>query len=202
MDTKDGYPPEYWDNFFEKHHLGWDIGHVSTPLKEYFDQLEDKSIKILVPGSGSGWEAEYLFTSGFRNVFYHDFSSLAHETFLRRVPDFPRNQMLQDDFFSLRGSYDLVVEQTFFSALPRNRRKDYARQMYSLLNPDGKFVGLLFNREFPHDSPPFGGSLEEYKMLFSNLFNIATFDIAYNSIKPRKNREFFFILEKATDKWD
>ncbi|VAW30246.1 Thiopurine S-methyltransferase, partial [hydrothermal vent metagenome] len=130
MDTNSGYSPEYWDNFFEKHHLGWDIGHVSTPLKEYFDQLGDKSVKILIPGAGRGWEVEYLYKSGFRNVFYHDFSPLAHEAFLKRVPYFPQDQMLQEDFFSLRGSYDLIIEQTFFSALQRNRRKDYARQMY------------------------------------------------------------------------
>jgi len=198
MDTNSGYSPEYWDNFFEKHHLGWDIGHVSTPLKEYFDQLGDKSIKILIPGAGRGWEVEYLYKSGFRNVFYHDFSPLAHEAFLKRVPYFPQDQMLQEDFFSLRGSYDLIIEQTFFSALQRNRRKDYARQMYDLLNPGGKFVGLLFNHEFLHDYPPFGGSLDEYKMLFFKLFNVSAFDIAYNSIKPRKGREFFFILEKAT----
>jgi len=198
MDTKKGYPPEYWDKFFEKNHLGWDIGYVSTPLKEYFDQMEDKSIKILVPGSGRGWEAEYLFTSGFRNVFYHDFSPLAHKAFLRRIPDFPQDQMLQDDFFSLRGSYDLIVEQTFFSATPRSRREDYARQMYDLLNSGGKFIGLLFNHEFPRDFPPFGGSLEVYKALFFKLFTVKVFDVAYNSIKPREGREFFFILEKTT----
>ncbi len=196
MDTKEGYPPEYWDKFFKKEHLGWDIGYVSTPLKEYFDQLEDKSIKILVPGSGRGWEVEYLFTSGFRNVFYHDFSPLAHKAFLRRVPDFPHNQMLRDNFFSLRGSYDLIVEQTFFSALPKSRREDYARQMYDLLNPGGKFAGLLFNHEFPHDSPPFGGSIKVYKILFFKLFAVTTFEVAYNSIEPRRGREFFFILKK------
>ncbi len=198
MDKKEGYPPEYWDKLFEKNHLGWDIGYVSTPLKEYFDQLKDKSIKILVPGSGRGWEVEYLYKSGFRNVFYHDFSSLAHEAFLKRVPGFPQDQMLQEDFFALRGSYDLVVEQTFFSALPKSRREDYARQMYDLLNPGGKFVGLLFNHEFPHDSPPFGGSIKVYKLLFFKLFTAITFEIAYNSIKSRKEREFFIILEKTT----
>ncbi len=197
MDTKENYPPEYWDKFFEKNHLGWDIGYVSTPLKEYFDQLEDKSIKILVPGAGRGWEVEYLYKSGFRNVVYHDFSSLAHEAFLKRVPDFPRDQMLQEDFFSLRGSFDLVVEQAFFSALPKNRRKDYARQMHNLLKPGGKLMGLLFTHEFSHDVPPFGGSLAEYKSLFFTLFTVRTFEVAYNSIHPRKEREFFIILEKT-----
>ncbi len=198
MNTIEGYPPEYWNKLFEKNHLGWDIGYVSTPLKEYFDQLENKSIKILVPGAGRGWEVEYLYKSGFLNVFYHDFSSLAHEAFIKRVPGFPQGQMLKGDFFSLRGSYDLVVEQTFFSALPKSRREDYARQMYDLLKPGGKLTGLLFTHEFSQNSPPFGGSLEEYKILFFKLFTVITFEIAYNSVKSRKEREFFIILEKTT----
>lgn len=198
MTTSYEYPPEYWNRFFEENQLGWDVGYVSTPLKEYFDQLEDKSIKILIPGSGSGWEAEYLFSQGFRNVFYHDFSPLAHNSFLKRIPEFPPGQMLPGDFFSLNGNFDLIVEQTFFSSIPRNKRKDYIRQINKLLKPGGKFVGLLFNHEFPQSFPPFGGSFIEYNELFFNMFNVKTFETASNSIRPRKGREFFFILEKAT----
>ena len=56
---------EYWDSKYDKGEIGWDIGYVSTPLKEYFDQLQDKSIKILVPGAGNAWEVEYLHKSSF-----------------------------------------------------------------------------------------------------------------------------------------
>ncbi len=198
MTTNYKYPPEYWNRFFKENQLGWDVGYVSTPLKKYFDQLEDRSIKILIPGSGSGWEAEYLFSQGFRNVFYHDFSPLAHKAFLKRNPKFQQEQMLLGYFFTLEGGFDMIVEQTFFSSIPRNRRKDYARQVYHLLNPGGKFAGLLFNHEFHHNYPPFGGSHNEYNTLFFNLFQIKTFEVAFNSIKPREKREFFFILKKPT----
>lgn len=40
----------YWTERYGKGETGWDIGHVSTPIKEYVDQLEDKELKILIPG--------------------------------------------------------------------------------------------------------------------------------------------------------
>jgi hypothetical protein len=57
------FDKSYWEEKFIKNETGWDIGYVSTPLKEYFDQLTNKDLKILIPGSGNGYEAEYLFTS-------------------------------------------------------------------------------------------------------------------------------------------
>jgi SAM-dependent methyltransferase len=191
-----GYPPEYWDAFYENGRLGWDIGYVSTPLKEYFDQLTDKSIKILVPGAGNGWEVEYLYGAGFENVFILDFSPKAVERFKKRFPSFPQDNILEEDFFDHNEKYNLIVEQTFFSSLPRNLRPLYVDKMHRLLKPEGKLVGLLFNHEFSFDEPPFGGTPEEYRRLFEPLFKFKYFDVAYNSIKPRMSRELFVLMLK------
>ena len=43
----------YWTKRYQEESTGWDIGYPSTPLKEYIDQLEDKSISILIPGAGN-----------------------------------------------------------------------------------------------------------------------------------------------------
>ena len=32
----------FWDSQYRKNDTGWDIGCVSSPLKMYIDQLEDK----------------------------------------------------------------------------------------------------------------------------------------------------------------
>ncbi len=189
------YPPGYWDNFYETGKLGWDIGYVSTPLKEYFDQIGNKNIKILVPGAGSGWEAEYLYNNGFENTFMLDFSEMAIEKFKKRCPGFPAENIIKTDFFKHNGKYDLIVEQTFFSSIPRSMRMEYANKVYDLLKKGGKFTGLLFNHEFPFDEPPFGGTPDEYQKLFA-AFKFKVFERAYNSIKPRRGRELFFILVK------
>ena len=46
------FDESYWDNRYKEGSTGWDIGTISTPLKEYFNQLKDTSLKILIPGGG------------------------------------------------------------------------------------------------------------------------------------------------------
>ena len=41
---------EYWNDKYLNHDFEWDIGYVSTPLKNYIDILTDKNLKILIPG--------------------------------------------------------------------------------------------------------------------------------------------------------
>jgi hypothetical protein len=69
-------------------------------------------------------------------------------------------------------------------------------QTNRLLRPKGKLAGLLFNFPLTDDGPPFGGSKPEYEALFKAYYNIKKLDNALNSVKPRKNRELFFIFEK------
>lgn len=190
---------KYWDQQYHNESTGWDIGYVSPPIKEYFDQRTDHSARVLVPGAGSGWEVEYLYKNGWHNTFLLDFAPTALQKFSRRFPEFPRQNILSENFFDHKGTYDYIVEQAFFSSIPRDIRPEYAHQMFQLLKPGGKFVGLLFNHEFNFFGPPFGGTEEEYKNLFFNLFDVKYFTIAFNSIKPRKGRELFIILEKPAE---
>ncbi|MBN2614961.1 MAG: methyltransferase domain-containing protein [Bacteroidales bacterium] len=187
---------KYWSRQYDNNRTGWDIGYVSPPIKEYFDQRMDRAAKILVPGAGNGWEVEYLYKNGWHNTYLLDFAPAAVQKFSQRFPDFPNQHILEENFFDHQGTYDYVVEQTFFSSIPRTIRPEYARQIFQLLKPGGKFVGLLFNHEFNYPGPPFGGTTEEYKTLFFSLFNVKYFTTAFNSIKPRKDRELFIILEK------
>lgn len=184
----------YWNNRYLENEIGWDIGYPSTPLKEYFDQLEDKSLKILIPGCGNSYEGEYLFNLGFKNLFLLDFAEESKSNFLNRVPNFPQEQFLVGDFFELEDSFDLIIEQTFFCALNPSLREQYAKKMKSLLRPNGKLVGVLFNLPEKLDGPPFGGGIGEYSDLFSKYFNSISIEACYNSINPRKGNEVFIQL--------
>ncbi len=191
------YTKEYWDSYYEgSRRVGWDVGYVSTPLKEYFDQITDKSLKILVPGAGSGWEAEYLYKAGFLNTYILDFSMEAIRRFRERCPEFPQNQIITDDFFSHDKKYDLLVEQTFFTSFPVSYRQQFADKIQSLLHTGGKYMGITFNHHFNLDAPPFGATEEEFRELFSPYFDFKIFNTATNSIKPRRGREVFFVLVK------
>jgi thiopurine S-methyltransferase len=187
---------EYWNNRYINNETGWDIGYVSTPLKNYFDQLKNKDLRILIPGCGNAYEAEYLFKQGFKNVFIVDIAPEAIKAFKNRVPEFPENQIFLADFFELKQTWDLIIEQTFFCALNPAMREKYTQKMQELLTKNGKLVGLLFNCELNTEHPPFGGFKEDYEKLFSKYFNIKIMETCYNSIEPRKERELFIILEK------
>jgi len=186
-----------WDARYQTGNTGWDIGYASTPLKEYIDQLSDKNLKILIPGSGNSYEAEYLFKKGFSNVFVADISRYPLQNFHKRFPRFPKNQLLHTNFYEIDQQFDLILEQTFFCAQPPSFRKAYVDKMYQLLPIDGKLVGVLFDFPLdPESGPPYGGNLEEYKKLFSAKFEIDILERAYNSIKPRQGNELFFKVMK------
>ena len=140
---------EFWDERWESNQTGWDVGHVSPPLKAYIDQLTDKSIRILIPGCGNAYEAQYLIEQGFTNIFIVEISQGAIDTFKTRYPDFPEAHIFHQDFFELNGDkkYDFIIEQTFFCAIQPEKRLDYAIKMKELIKPNGKLAGLMF--DFP-----------------------------------------------------
>jgi len=185
-----------WENRYQEQSTGWDIGAISTPLKEYFDQLNDQSLSILIPGCGNAYEAEYLWKKGFKNVHLLDIAPSPLENFAKKIPDFPSEQLIQGDFFEHSKSYDLIIEQTFFCAIEPELRNAYAKKSLELLKEGGKLVGLLWSVELNTEHPPYGGSKEEYLTYFGDGFEIITMDDSYNSIAPRANRELFTILKK------
>jgi hypothetical protein len=186
---------EYWENRYKKNEIGWDVGEISTPLKQYVDQLTNKDIKILIPGAGNGHEFDYLIKNKFTNVFVVDLAPTPLKNIEKRNPKFKSN-LIQNNFFNLNEKYDLIIEQTFFCALNPILRTNYVEKTHELLSSNGKIAGLLFNFPLTKEGPPFGGTKEEYKKLFSKKFKLKTLEKAYNSIKPRANKELFFIFEK------
>ena len=186
----------FWDLRYQNNEIGWDIGYISTPLKKYIDQLTDKNIKILIPGGGNSYEAEYLHNLDFKNVFVLDISPTALTNLKNRVPDFPKNHLINIDFFKLNNSFDLILEQTFFCALTPKLRDNYVLKMNQILRPNGKLVGLLFNIPLNKDRPPFGGTKKEYLSYFKTYFKIEIMELSYNSISERTNNELFIKLIK------
>lgn len=190
----------FWDNRYLMEETGWDMGQPAPPLKGYFDQLENKKLKILIPGCGSAYEAAYLMDLGFENVTIIDISGVLVKELKRKFVRFDgkRLQIIEGDFFNYTGQFDLIIEQTFFCAINPVLRKAYVSKMYELLKPGGKLAGLLFNRHFD-GGPPFSGSIAEYRELFKRKWDILKMETCYNSVVPRAGTELFFIAQKFID---
>ncbi|TGN22959.1 methyltransferase domain-containing protein [Empedobacter tilapiae] len=186
----------FWNNKYINNETGWDLKAPSTPLKEYIDQLENKNIRILIPGCGNAYEAEYLLKQGFINITLIDISEVIVEKIKEKFKNNPHIQVLHQDFFDLEGQYDLILEQTFFCALDPELRQKYSIKMNELLAENGKLVGILFNREFGNNTPPFGGDKTEYETYFNDYFDFKVMENCYNSITPRKGTELFINLKK------
>jgi methyl halide transferase len=187
---------QYWNNRYETKATGWDLGRVSPPLQAYIDQLTDKNLRILIPGCGNTYEAAYLLQQGFTNITVLDIAPLLVAALQQQFAQELRIQIVEGDFFTHQGTYDLILEQTFFCAIDPSLRPSYAQQMHQLLVPGGKLVGVLFNREFEAAGPPFGGSAEEYLTYFEPYFTPLVFAPCYNSVQPRAGNELFAILQK------
>lgn len=191
------FDESYWTSRYLNKETNWDIGYASPPLMQYLDQLENKELRILLPGGGNGHEAKAAFLDGFMNMNVLDFSPAPLKQLKDNLPAFPHTNIHQGDFFDHQGAYDLILEQTFFCALNPMQREEYVVKMYGLLALGGKLVGVFFNREFPFQGPPFGGEKAEYLSLFEKYFKVETCEMCYNSIPERQSTELFMILSKV-----
>lgn len=187
---------DYWNELITKHDTPWDIGYPSTPLKTYIDGIEDKNISVLIPGCGNAYEAEYMLQKGFTNLTLIDIAEEQTTALKERLSGYKNAvQIITGNFFDHTGKYDLILEQTFFCALHPSLRNAYADKMVELLKPGGKLAGVLFNRSFDENPPPYGGNITEYQKVFSNKFEIYKLEICYNSIPRRAGNECFIILK-------
>ena len=185
----------YWDNQYLSDQIGWDLGRISPPIKDYIDTIDQKDARILIPGCGNTYEAVYLLEQGFTNITVIDIAPTLIKNLKIQFAENENITVILGDFFEHNGCYDYIIEQTFFCALPPAMRQKYVWKMQQLLVNHGKLFGLLFNREF-EVSPPFGGNLLAYKHLFDHAFLINSIATATNSIPARAHTELFFEFKK------
>jgi SAM-dependent methyltransferase len=193
MNNNNSLDATYWSGRYEANTAQWDLGQVSSPIKNYIDQLTDKNCRILIPGCGNAYEAAYLLEKGFTDISLIDIAPNLVDTLKKRYANNTSIKIILGDFFELNQPFNLIIEQTFFCALPPTLRPAYVDKMKSLLKPNGKLVGLLFDRNF-EGGPPFGGSKTAYIHLFESDFKLHTLEPCYNSFIKRQDSELFIIF--------
>ena len=76
---------DYWNERYAQGQTGWDLGKASPPLENYIRQLDNKDLKILLPGCGNGYEALLMAELGFTNLTVLDIAPLAVEQLQNRL---------------------------------------------------------------------------------------------------------------------
>lgn len=186
----------YWNNQYDAQQTGWDLGEVSPALKAYIDQLTNKHVRILIPGCGNSYEASFLLQQGFTNITVIDIAPTLVDKLKKKFQSNNNIKIIQGDFFEHQDKYDLIFEQTFFCALNPVLRPQYVSKMNELLVTGGKLVGLLFDREFDKQGPPFGGTKKQYESLFKDSLSLDIFEPCYNSFVKRQGTELFIKMVK------
>ena len=188
---------EYWNSRWKEGKTGWDLGMPSPPLLHLIGTLNPgKSSRILIPGCGNAWEAEWLAAQGFTNITLVDIAPELCRVLEQGFAQTPAITIICADFFELQGPYDLILEQTFFCAILPELRAQYVEKMKELLAPNGTLAGVLFDTDFPFEGPPFGGHAKEYKPLFEQHFSSVSIEKCSHSAAPRAGTECLMVCRK------
>lgn len=158
---------DFWKPFYEKEdNPPWDLGEVSPAIRELFDQHGPaKGARVLVPGSGKGHDAIWLARAGYEVVAV-DFISKAIDHARTMAKDARAHmELVQANVLELPQewdeTFDAVAEHTCYAAIDPTDLDSYIGQLYRVLKPGGRVLGVWFDlenfpgREDPMDGPPF-----------------------------------------------
>ena len=193
--------PEYWEKSYKSGEMGWDIGEP-TPVFNSWIQTQKESLSICILGAGNGWDALHFAEKGHKVTAVDFAESAVLNMNVAAAKRGLKLNILHMDIFNLdeifTNTFDIVLEYTCFCAIDPDQRDVYISLVNHILNPSGKFVGLLFptDKNFDSDGPPFGVDIDTTLNLFSKYFTVIEKEIPSNSIKRRKGREIFVILKK------
>lgn len=185
----------YWSKRWADGRTNWDLGEAAPAIIQYFKDFQPQTIQILIPGCGNAYEAEALYKMGFTNITLVELVPEKAEELRVKFKD-TTIKVVNEDFFIHEGHYDYIIEHTFFCSFPVNLRNAYAQKMCQLLKDGGKLIGLLFNRSFNKDEPPYGGDIETYTKIFEPYFSEILISECTNSVAPRAGKEVFIKLQK------
>jgi hypothetical protein len=186
----------YWQKRYVDHITGWDLGRASKPLKSIVDKIENKELHILIPGAGNAYEAEYLIDKGFSNITVLDIALQPLLQLKERLKNTDAIAIVQNDFFKHEGSYDLILEQTFFCALESRFRESYINKCHELLKKNGCIEGVLFDFESKTNEPPYPATIKEYTNLFQKKFDIIILERCLISEEARQGKELIIKMKK------
>lgn len=164
-----------WSIRYAMSQTPWDLGEPHAELLARLD--DDPGLgtgspgRALVPGCGSGHDAEALADAGW-HVTALDFAASARKLVETKLGD--RGEFVLADLFEFQPSerFDLVLDHTCFCAIDPARRSDYGRAAAGWLKPHGRFVSIVFPKGKPveHGGPPHAMATDDLRVALGPAF--------------------------------
>lgn len=169
FDNRDPNSPGFWDERFAERFMPWDQSGVPEAFKTFVAARDAQN--VLIPGCGSAYEVLYLAERGWP-VRAIDFAPGAVDA-ARKQLGAHAAVVEQADFFAYQPPFaiDWMYERAFLCALPRDRWRDYAERMATLLTPGALLAGFFFIGATPK-GPPFGIERGDLDALLSPHFEL------------------------------
>lgn len=186
-----------WNDHYLQNEFPWDLGEPSPIFVKYFENINCKNLKAIVPGAGRGNDAIFLAQKGLQ-VTVLEISEKALEILKERAEelDLKINLVCGDvTDFIFEEKFDFWVEHTCFCAIHPTERESYLKTASQNLKPNGIFIGALMSFPLTEEGPPFGGSKEEYFEKFGKYFEILKLENNKHFVESRKGKEFFMLAK-------
>ncbi|EDR06982.1 uncharacterized protein LACBIDRAFT_299451 [Laccaria bicolor S238N-H82] len=172
-----------WDLAWRQNVTPWDAGDVQPSLKEAVESSEiefPREGRALVPGCGSGYDVFYFASAlGYESLGL-DGSQTAVDVANKLREHQPaslstKTEFRIEDFFQFKVSdeerFDIILDHTFFVAIPPSLRVSWGRQMAALVKPGGYLITLVYPiDEFIESGPPYFVRPEHYLEPLGNDF--------------------------------
>jgi SAM-dependent methyltransferase len=194
--SRDPRSPAFWDERFERQFTPWDRGGAPAALRDFVRQAP-RALSVLVPGCGSAWELALMLEAGW-DATAIDFSPVAVAR-ARQLAGQWADRIVQADFFDYvpPRPLDLVYEQAFLCALPRERWTDVARRWEQLLPSGGLLAGYFFFDD-TLKGPPFGIARPRLEELLAPGFDCITDNEVTDSIPVFAGRERWMVWRRKS----
>jgi len=192
--SRDPLSPQFWDERFERDFTPWERGGVSAALRR-FVSASARPLSALIPGCGSAHELTLMCEAGW-DATAIDFSPEAVAR-ARALAGPWADRIVQADFFTYAPArqLDLVYEQAFLCAMPRERWDAVARRWEALLPPGGLLAGYFYFDDAAK-GPPFGISRARLDELLHNGFECIVDEAVEDSIPVFAAKERWMVWRK------
>lgn len=188
--------------------LPWCLEGVPNFFKSLIKSGWVKPCKTLDLGCGIGDYANYLARRKF-NVLGIDISKTAIKMAKEKYLPNKNLQFKVYDIFKLKElkeKYDFIYEISILHNIKPEKRKDYIKNICSVLNKKGKLLVCAFSKDdllfkgkeslyFPElDNTVYPLAKEDFEKLFGDYFKIEKIKKVYMGRKGKRKRERFLCL--------